>query len=68
MTTVRWSDGRVMGLEEAIKWARLAVALAPNFPKYRETLDLLLDARCGPLRRRGGPIEHERVPEQARLL
>ena len=60
--------GRRMSLDEQIGWARLAVALAPNFPKYRATLEHLLDARCGALRDRRRPIEAARLPKQGSLL
>jgi hypothetical protein len=45
--TVLW-DGKRMPLDEAIKWAKLQVRLAPSFPKYRETLDFLLQAKGTP--------------------
>ena len=38
-------DGKRIGLDEAIKWARLKVKLAPSFPKYQEALEFLLKAK-----------------------
>lgn len=42
--TIIW-DGKKMSLDEAIKWAKLRVQLAPSFQKYREALDYLLKAK-----------------------
>jgi hypothetical protein len=42
--TVLW-DGKRMSLDEAIKWAKLRVQLAPSFSKYRDALEFLLEAK-----------------------
>ena len=42
--TVLW-DGKRISLDEAIKWAKLRVKLAPSFPKYQQALEFLQKAK-----------------------
>jgi hypothetical protein len=49
MKSVIW-DGKKMPIDEAIKWAKLRVKLAPSFPKYQEALEFLQKAKNGPNR------------------
>jgi hypothetical protein len=42
--TVIW-DGKKMSIDEAIKWAKLRLSLAPSFSKYRDALDFLIKAK-----------------------
>jgi len=42
--SVIW-DGKKMSLDEAIKWAKLQVKLAPSFPQYQQTLEYLLKTK-----------------------
>jgi hypothetical protein len=44
MKSVIW-DGKKMPIDEAIKWAKLRVKLAPSFPKYQEALECLQKAK-----------------------
>jgi hypothetical protein len=44
MKSVIW-DGKKMPIDEAIKWAKLRVKLAPSFPKYQEALEYLQKAK-----------------------
>lgn len=43
-STVIW-DGKRIPIDEAIKWAKLQVSLAPSFPKYARKLEFLLNAK-----------------------
>lgn len=52
----------------AVDIARFMVALAPNFPVYRQQLDAALAAAAGPLRQASRPLEHQRAPTQRTLL
>ena len=45
-STVIW-DGKRIPIDEAIKWAKLQVRLAPSFPKYARKLEFLLKAKGG---------------------
>jgi hypothetical protein len=42
--TVLW-DGKRIPLDEAIKWAKLKVKLAPSFTKYQNALEFLQKAK-----------------------
>jgi hypothetical protein len=42
--SVIW-DGKKMPIDEAIKWAKLRVKLAPSFSKYQEALEFLIQTK-----------------------
>ena len=42
--SVIW-DGKKMPIDEAIKWAKLRVKLAPSFTKYQLALEYLIKAK-----------------------
>lgn len=43
-TTVIW-DGKKMPIDEAIKWVKLQIALAPSFPRYKRALEYLMELK-----------------------